>query len=379
MVPGSFPIHPFADLLPVLTESELDELTADIAHHGQREPVTVWTDRNDVTWLLDGRHRARAATRVGVELRTTLFRGNEDEARALVMSLNIRRRHLSPSQRALAAAALARRHRGGVAGQSAGLPDAPTQAEAARTAGVSERLVRDASAIMRNGEEDVIRAVANGKVSVTAAAAVIRATKTDRQAATALFLSHRRSSSSDSWLTPAWVIERAVACLGRIDGDVAAAPELNVPANWSLTAAEDALSVRTWANADGSPSRLWINPPYGFAGRGPQDWTRRVVAEWEGGTVASALLLLPARPGAHWQQELARFPRLEFRGHLTFEPAEGNAARERWNAGARAEAPFASILVGVGVTADQLHRHFGDVGVVYVSYSSSGTPPRPED
>ncbi|WP_158297033.1 methyltransferase domain-containing protein [Zhihengliuella sp. ISTPL4] len=371
---SQLPVHPFANLLPNLTEVELDELAADIALHGQREPATVWTDADDVTWLLDGRHRARAAARVGAELRTLLFEGTEDEARSLVMSLNVRRRHLSPSQRALAAGALARRQRGGVGGQSAGLPDAPTQAQAARTAGVSERLVRDASAIMRNGDEGVIRAVANGEMSVTAAAATIRATKTDRQAATALFLSHRRSSSSDSWLTPGWVIERALACLGRIDGDVAAAPELNVPAAWSLTAAEDALAVPTWANADGSPSRLWINPPYGLAGRGPQDWTQRAVAEWEAGTVESALLLLPARPGAHWQQELARFPRLEFRGHLTFEPGVGNAARDRWDAGTRAEAPFASILVGVGVTANQLHRHFGDVGVVFVSYSSSGSP-----
>lgn len=368
-MPHAFPVHPFADLLPELPDSELGELAADIARHGQREPATLWTDGNDVTWLLDGRHRARAAAGAGVELLTTVFHGSEDEARALVMSLNVRRRHLSPSQRALAAGALARRQRGGVGGQSAGLPDAPTQAEAARTAGVSERLVRDASAIMRTGEDDVIRAVATGEMSVTAAAAAIRATKTDRQAAAALFLSHRRSSSSDSWLTPAWVVERALACLGRIDGDVAAAPELNVPAAWSLTAAEDALAADTWANADGSPSRLWVNPPYGVGGRGPQDWTRRVVAEWDVGTVESALLLLPARPGAHWQQELARFPRLEFRGHLTFEPGEGNPARDRWQAGARAEAPFASILVGVGVDPRELHRHFGDVGVVYVSYS----------
>lgn len=374
-----FPIHPFANLLPELSDGELAELADDIRTHGQREPATIWTDENDVTWLLDGRHRARVAQRIGRELRTVVFLGDEDEARSLVMSQNIFRRHLSPSVRSLAAAALARRKRGGVSGQPAGLPIAPTQADAARAAGVSERLVRDASAVMKNADDQLIRAVANGEISVTAAAATVRALKTDRQAAAALFLSHRRSSSSDSWLTPVWVIERAVACLGRIDGDVAAAPELNVPAAWSLTAGDDALAATTWGNADGSPSRLWMNPPYGMKGRGPQDWTRRVVAEWEAGTVESALLLLPARPGAHWQQELSRFPRLEFRGHLTFEPGEGNPARERWDTGARAEAPFASILVGIGVTASQLHQHYGDVGVVYVSYSPGDVEECPTD
>lgn len=357
-----------------MADEDLQSLTHDIAAHGQREPATVWTDADDVTWLLDGRHRAHAVGRIGLKLRTTSFDGTEDEARALVMSLNVHRRHLTASQRALAAGALATRQRGGVSGLTAGLPVAPTQAEAASSAGVSERLVRDGSVVMSSGDEAIIRAVANGDISVTAAAASVRAGRSNRQAATALFLAHRRSSASDSWLTPQWVLERAAACLGRIDGDVAAAPERNVRAQWSYSAEDDALAQSSWANPNGSPSRLWVNPPYGAGGRGPGDWTRRVVAEWESGSVEAALLLLPARPGAHWQQALAQFPRLEFRGHLTFEPGIGNPARERWDAGSRSEAPFASILVGVGVEASRLHAHFEDVGVVFVAYSPTNSP-----
>lgn len=373
---ASLPVHPLVDLLPLLSEDDLGALIADIEAFGQREPATIWTDSADVTWLLDGRHRARAARHLGRTLTTTEFIGTEDEARSMVMSLNIHRRHLSPSARALAAAALATRQRGGVSGQQAGLPVPPRQADAARMAGVSERLVRDASAVMKFADDDIVRAVANGEMSVTAAAASVRERKTDRQAATALFLSHRRSSSSDSWLTPPWIIDRAIACLGGIDGDVAAAPEKNVPATWSLSERDDGLTAETWANPDGSPSRLWVNPPYNANGRGPQDWTRRVVEEWAGGTVESALLLLPARPGARWQQELARFPRLEFRGHLVFEPGVGNLARERWDQGTRSEAPFASIMVGVGVEPEQLYEHFGDVGVVLVAYKPDSSATR---
>ena len=95
---------------------------------------------------------------------------------------------------------------------------------------------------------------------------------------------------------------------------------------------------------------------------------KRQVEEWRRGSVESALMLLPARPGSHWQKELAQFPRVELTGHLTFEPGIGNPAREGWESGARNEAPFASILVGVGVEPDTLHRHFGDVGIVWTSY-----------
>lgn len=373
--PNELPVHPFADLLPRLTEQELDELTADIAQRGQREAATVWSDGDGQSWLLDGRHRAQAVSRLGLPLRAEHFDGSEDEARALVVSLNLRRRHLTSSQRALAAAALSTRQRGGAAGlpsQSVGLPVAPTQAEAARMAGVSERTVRDGVKIMTSGDAAMIDAVAAGDLTVSAAAKLMRGDKTDRQAATALFMEHRRGSASDQWLTPRSVLERAEACLGRIDGDVAAAPERNVDASWWLTEDDDALAAPSWANPDGSPSRLWVNPPYGAGGRGPGDWTRRVVAEWEAGTVDSALLLLPARPGAHWQQALARFPRLEFRGHLTFEPGSENPARAHWDSGKRSEAPFASILIGIGVEATRLHAHFGDLGVVFVSYSVNG-------
>lgn len=357
-----------------MSDMELDELVRDIQENGQREPATTWQSADGKAWLLDGRHRAIAARRLGRSLHTVQFIGDEDEARALVMSLNIRRRHLSASQRALAAGALARRQRGGVRGSgrhAAGLPNevTPTQQAAAAMAGVSERLVRDGSLIINSGLGDLIEAVAQGETTVTAAAAAIRTGKRDRQAATALYLTHRRSSSSDAWLTPGWLLDRAASCLGGIDGDVAAESERRVPARWWLTAEDDALAQESWANADGSPSRLWMNPPYGNNRRGPGAWTSRMVEEWRGGSVRSALMLLPARPGSHWQHKLAEFPRVELTGHVRFEPGEGNPAREEWSSGKRHEAPFASILVGVGIDPESLHRHFGDVGIVWTAYA----------
>jgi ParB-like chromosome segregation protein Spo0J len=101
--------HAFADVLPWMSETELSELTGAIGARGQIEPVVTWIDETGKEWLLDGRHRAEAARRLGRSLSVRRFDGSESEAQSLVFSLNVHRRHLTPSQRALAAGALATR------------------------------------------------------------------------------------------------------------------------------------------------------------------------------------------------------------------------------------------------------------------------------
>ena len=70
---ATLPAHAFADLLPRMSESEMDELVRDIQSNGQREPATTWQSADGKTWLLDGRHRAIAARRLGKPLRTVQF------------------------------------------------------------------------------------------------------------------------------------------------------------------------------------------------------------------------------------------------------------------------------------------------------------------
>ena len=89
---SQFCTHPFVDLLPRRADEELQALAHDIAAHGQREPATVWTNTDHLTWLLDGQHRAQAVERLRSNPRTTSFDGTGEKARALAMSLNAHRR-----------------------------------------------------------------------------------------------------------------------------------------------------------------------------------------------------------------------------------------------------------------------------------------------
>lgn len=103
---------------------------------------TSWVDPDGVEWLVDGRHRAFACEQLGVPLVVERFMGTEHDVGQYFLAANVMRRHLSASQRVVAASALATRGRGerGEIGSTASL----SQAEAAAAAGVSLRLVRSA-------------------------------------------------------------------------------------------------------------------------------------------------------------------------------------------------------------------------------------------
>ena len=120
------PIHPAADLFPMMTPDELKELGEDIRKQGQRVPIAVWkAQKRSRPELLDGRNRLDAMEAVGIGLRVDyegtdlnpcvrLFKHMPPDGPwwpieiveligldpyDVVLSANIRRRHLTAGQR----------------------------------------------------------------------------------------------------------------------------------------------------------------------------------------------------------------------------------------------------------------------------------------
>lgn len=92
-----------------------------------------------------------------------------------MVSLNLRRRHLSEGQRAWAAAQIANLSHGGdrKSDQAANLP-VVSQAKAAELMNVSDRTVRNASVVRDHGVPELQQKVASGLVAPSTAADVAR-------------------------------------------------------------------------------------------------------------------------------------------------------------------------------------------------------------
>ncbi len=94
----SLSFHPASDIFP-LVDADIQELQADIKANGQLEPILLLDGK-----ILDGRTRYRACEGLGVEPLTKDVEIDKDSVIAFVVSLNLKRRHLNESQRAIAAA-----------------------------------------------------------------------------------------------------------------------------------------------------------------------------------------------------------------------------------------------------------------------------------
>ena len=82
--------HPICLLIPSADEDELQDLTDDVRAHGLIDPIVLFEGM-----ILDGRNRSAACERAGVEPRYAQFRGGREDALILVISHNLKRRHLT--------------------------------------------------------------------------------------------------------------------------------------------------------------------------------------------------------------------------------------------------------------------------------------------
>jgi hypothetical protein len=159
-VSAKLQFHPLAEIFPLIEGVEFDELVEDIRANGLHEPIVVYEDQ-----ILDGRNRYRACQAAGIEPAFTVYTG--DDPVGYVVSLNLRRRHLAESQRAMVAAKLATLRLGD--NQHS---EGPSIEEASRLLNVGHASVERAKTVQRTGAPELVSAVQRGAVSVSAAADV---------------------------------------------------------------------------------------------------------------------------------------------------------------------------------------------------------------
>ena len=173
--------HPAAEIFPMMTSGELRSLANDISSHGQRDPILLFDDGVEPL-ILDGRNRYEACRLAGVRPVTDFWLG--DDPIAFVWSKNAERRHLTESQRAMIGERFATLKAGrppkSVPAGTVSL-DAASREAAAKLVGVSPRLISRARRVRSKGAPDLVSAVEQGFVSVTAAAEVASLPKEEQQ------------------------------------------------------------------------------------------------------------------------------------------------------------------------------------------------------
>jgi ParB-like chromosome segregation protein Spo0J len=175
--------HPAASLFPMMSEEELAALTADIAAHGQREPILIDLEGQ----VVDGRNRWLACEALGLTPVTRVM-PDTDSVVTGVVSLNLHRRHLTPSQKAGVAVAiegqlaveareraLANLRRGGVApGVEIFPPRGKARDRASALVGVNGRYVSDAERIAARAPA-LLEQVRDGTITIGDAKRALKA------------------------------------------------------------------------------------------------------------------------------------------------------------------------------------------------------------
>ena len=181
---GHLPMHELATLFPAMSDEEYTGLKADIEMNGVHQAVAVWQGQ-----IIDGRHRYQACNDLGIKPPLRYLPDDVDPL-SFVLSANMSRRQLTPSQKVIITAQLPRLVHGsnryhleskGIKVES----DAVlySRHQRATIAGVDVTYQDRADGIVDHGDTDVIARVRNGEISVRDAYLAVRAAKKAKEQA----------------------------------------------------------------------------------------------------------------------------------------------------------------------------------------------------
>ncbi|MBU1172998.1 MAG: ParB N-terminal domain-containing protein [Proteobacteria bacterium] len=284
-------INPLANMLPMIQGEEWESFKADIAKNGIKQPVMVHEGA-----IIDGRNRWKACQELNLDCPITEWDGH-GSILDYIISCNLERRHLTPSQRAAFAAEalplfereLKEKERLRKSGKltMANLPQSKGLARdhAARALHTSGRAVQDAKKIQEKSPE-LFERVKAGEKTVNEALSELQGKP---------HVSH--NSGENEWYTPPDIIEAARKVMGEIDLDPASSSIANkiVKAKKFFTSADDGLSHK-WVG------RVWLNPPYSQ----PliTQFAEAVVNEYKSNRITQACILVNNATETNWFQSM---------------------------------------------------------------------------
>jgi hypothetical protein len=165
----------FQNLLPPHTDAELNQLEENCKadpNHERLPPIQVWRNGGDSgsDIIVDGNNQHRIREQLGLKIRSVMLDfDSRDAALRYALDVQFGRRNLTASQRAMAYAALPRMPEGRPGENVANLQ---RLAELAEAAGVSKRMMSDATKVADKAAPDVAQAVLAGDFSASDAAKI---------------------------------------------------------------------------------------------------------------------------------------------------------------------------------------------------------------
>jgi N6-adenosine-specific RNA methylase IME4/ParB-like chromosome segregation protein Spo0J len=161
-----YDLHDLCKLFPPMPEDQFNSLIDSIRDHGLLTPIMLHEGK-----ILDGRHRYKACINLGIEPSFEEYEG--EDALGYVIALNLSRRHLDESQRAMIAGRISNLKDGQrkITGASIGAANI-SQTEAASQLGVGRMSVQRARKVLDKGTPELAEAVDNGQIAVSVAAKI---------------------------------------------------------------------------------------------------------------------------------------------------------------------------------------------------------------
>ncbi len=307
----NYEAHPAANIFPMMPGDSLRDMAADIRENGLMNPIEIFEGK-----IIDGRNRYKACQLIGMKPRFHEITTGEDfDAVTYVLSLNLHRRHLTTSQRAMVAVEVEKvyaeeakkRQIRKPESVKANLPEQNWQArdKAAEMLNVGGRSVSDAKRVMASEVEELPQMVREGTVSVSAAAKVANLEPEEQHEVieeinqggkpTEVIKAHvAHNSGNNEWYTPSEFIEAARRTMGSIDLD----PASNDIAQQTVKAGKY-FTVDNCGLAKKWTGNVWMNPPY--AGKLVKLFAAKVVNE----PIDQAVVLVNNATETGWFQLMA--------------------------------------------------------------------------